>query len=90
MSSGNTSPAPTSSHVANDPFPPGVTSCADTIIVKPWIRCALLLRSLSDICRSSSIAPPRAEARDSPISADASAMGASGGNLISIELCGRL
>src|SRR5262245_8654634 len=89
MGRGNTSPAATSRHgTATEPFPPGVTSCADTTMVSPRTRCELPFLSLRAMCRSSTIAPPRADARDSPTSEETSVTGESGGKLMAIELCG--
>src|SRR5712691_12054215 len=89
MGRGNTSPAATSRQgTATEPFPPGVTSCADTIMVSPRTRRPLPFLSLRAMCRSSTMAPPRADARDSPTSDETSVTGESDGKLMAIELCG--
>src|SRR5882672_10051956 len=87
ISRGKTSPAATSREGrANEPFPPGVTSCADTTRVMPRIRCELSFLSFTAMRRSSSMALPRADARESPTSDDTSVTGESGGKLMAIEL----
>src|SRR5258705_2940012 len=54
----------------------------------PLIRCELLFLSLRAMRRSSSMALPRADARESPTSDEPSVTGESGGKLMAIELCG--
>src|SRR5579864_624719 len=83
MRTGNVSPGPTSRLVTvTEPFPPGVTSCAVTSMVIPRIRRCVALRSVSAVCRSSSIAPPRAVSLESPGSEEITATGESFGRSI--------
>src|SRR5271157_950057 len=53
------------------------------------MRACPVLRSESEVCRSSSSAPPRASVLDSPQSAETSATGESFGKLTFTELAGR-
>src|SRR5688572_12380467 len=84
---GNASPRPISSlALVTDPRPPGVTSCDCTSSVSPRMRRCVALRSDNDVCRSSTMALPRSDIRDSPQSADNNAMGESGGRWTLNEL----
>src|SRR4051812_30633337 len=69
-------------------LPPGVKSCDCTSSVTPRIRRELEFRSESDVCKSSSIAPPRGLKVDSPQSALITVTGESSGSVMCIVLRG--
>ena len=69
-------------------LPPGVKSCDCTSSVTPRIRRELEFRSESDVCKSSSIAPPRGLKVDSPQSALITVTGESSGRVMCIVLRG--
>src|ERR1700682_3872342 len=88
MRMGNASPGPTFRlGTDTDALPPTVTSCETTRSATPRILFAVALRSVRDMCRSSTRAAPRGVARDSPIDADSSVTGESGGTLNLTALC---
>src|ERR1035437_404691 len=68
MRNGKLSPGPTFKPASDTrPLPPTATSCALMSSVSAWMRLLLELRNVSDMCRSSTTAAPRAVARDSPV-----------------------
>src|ERR1051326_4977807 len=73
---------------ATDAFPPGVASCAATINVIPRIFREPAFRKESDMCTSTTIAPPRGVAPDSSTFVETCSTGESSGKLIWIELFG--
>src|ERR1017187_6213511 len=91
MCTGKVSPAAISRlGTDTDALPPGVTSCANTIRVTPRMRRWPELRSESEVCRSRTVAPPRANDRDCPQSAesgDTTVTGESFGKSILNEPC---
>src|SRR5215469_11789133 len=74
--------------LVTEPFPPGANSCVLMSSVTPRTRRNPALRSVRDMCRSSTMAPPRALARESPMLIEIRARGESGCRSTLTELAG--